>query len=477
MKAEHIAERFGDLIDGPGGVKCLRNLVHKLAIEGRLVPHIASEVAIPYPSSDEGSPINISRVPDNWRVLRLSEVVKNRSGNSKLIKGKLHEEPAPGRFQGFSASGADIWCDDYEHEGPAIIVSAVGARCGKAFKASGKWSAIANTNITWPDPVFWEFDFAYLLFNNEHFWVRGGSAQPFIKFPPSLERHFALPPLAEQKRIVAKVDELMALCDRLEAQLKERDVKQAALAKAALAKFTEDPTLENLQLLFHPSFSIDPDDLRKAVLNLATSGTLINDHVTMPGNKLGDHVVFLNGYAFKSQWFKEAGTKLCRNINVGHGSCVWKEVAHVEQAIADEFKRFELKKDDIVLSLDRPLISTGLKIARIREADLPCLLLQRVARPTPKHADLDLDFLFLWFMSPKFTDSIDPGRSNGVPHISTSQLLDLEFRVPTIEGQRSTVKKASLLLNMIRQLEAQLEASRTTGEKLLEAMVAELTAA
>ena len=286
-----------------------------------------------------------------------------------------------------------------------------------------------------------------------------------------------LPPLAEQKRIIAKVDELMALCDQLEAQLKERDVKQAALANAALAKFTEDPTPENLQPLFHPSFSIEPDNLRKAVLNLATSGALITDKETLPGNKLGDHVEFLNGYAFKSQWFKESGIKLCRNINVGHGSCVWKEAAHVEQTVADEFKRFELKKGDIVLSLDRPLISTGLKIARIREADLPCLLLQRVARPTPKHADLDLEFLFLWFMSPKFTDSIDPGRSNGVPHISTSQLLDLEFRVPKIEGQRGTVEKVSMLLTIISQLEAQLDASRTTGEKLLEAMVAELTSA
>ena len=284
------------------------------------------------------------------------------------------------------------------------------------------------------------------------------------------------PPLKEQQKLIAKVDELMALCDRLEAQLKERDVKQAALAKAALARFTEDPTPENLQLLFHPSFMIEPDNLRKAVLNLATSGALITGQETLSGNKLGDHVEFLNGYAFKSQWFKESGIKLCRNINVGHGSCVWKEAAHVEQTVADEFKRFELKKGDIVLSLDRPLISTGLKIARIREADLPCLLLQRVARPTPKHADLDLDFLFLWFMSPKFTDSIDPGRSNGVPHISTSQLLDLEFRVPKIEGQRSTVEKVSLLLTIISQLEAQLEASRTTGEKLLEAMVAELTA-
>jgi len=72
------------------------------------------------------------------------------------------------------------------------------------------------------------------------------------------------PPLREQKKLIAKIDELMALCDRLEAQLKERDVKQDGLAKAALEKFIENPSPENLNLLFHPSFSIPPEDLQGA---------------------------------------------------------------------------------------------------------------------------------------------------------------------------------------------------------------------
>jgi type I restriction enzyme S subunit len=43
-----------------------------------------------------------------------------------------------------------------------------------------------------------------------------------------------LPPLAEQHRIVAKVDALMALCDALESRLKERAIVQARLAGAVV---------------------------------------------------------------------------------------------------------------------------------------------------------------------------------------------------------------------------------------------------
>ena len=45
---------------------------------------------------------------------------------------------------------------------------------------------------------------------------------------------FPLPPLAEQNRIVAKVDDLMALCDRLEASLATDDDTRRRLLDALL---------------------------------------------------------------------------------------------------------------------------------------------------------------------------------------------------------------------------------------------------
>lgn len=48
-----------------------------------------------------------------------------------------------------------------------------------------------------------------------------------------------LPPLAEQKRIVAKVDELMKLCDHLEASLRQQHQRAEALVASVVHHFTD----------------------------------------------------------------------------------------------------------------------------------------------------------------------------------------------------------------------------------------------
>lgn len=137
----------------------------------------------------------------SWRRTTFGNVVRHHSGNSELIKGKLPSSDAAGHYPGFSASGQDVWLDRYEHEGDAIVVSAVGSRCGKAFAASGKWSAIANTHVVWPDEKQIDRRFLGFFINDEDFWLKSGSGQPFVLFKQTFARQLQLPSLDEQKSI------------------------------------------------------------------------------------------------------------------------------------------------------------------------------------------------------------------------------------------------------------------------------------
>ena len=96
---------------------------------------------------------------------------------------------------------------------------------------------------------------------------------------------FPLPPLAEQYRIVAKVDELMALCDRLEAARIEREATRNRMTTASLARLNT-PDLDPATFQNHAAFALNnltplttrPDQikaLRQTILNLAVRGKLV----------------------------------------------------------------------------------------------------------------------------------------------------------------------------------------------------------
>lgn len=143
--------------------------------------------------------------PD-WSARPLSELVKARPGNNKIIKGRESASPGPGLIQAYSASGPDVWVAAADYKEPGVVVSAVGARCGKTFMADGEWTAIANTHVLIPSAAI-NARWLWYRTNDESFWIKAGSAQPFVKVKETLLRPCKIPPLPEQQRIARILDE------------------------------------------------------------------------------------------------------------------------------------------------------------------------------------------------------------------------------------------------------------------------------
>jgi len=105
--------------------------------------------------------------------------------------------------------------------------------------------------------------------------VQSGIAYPAISDQKFFAASFPLAPTEEQKRIVAKVDELMALCDQLEAQQQERERHFPVLSRACHTSFVEAPTPSSLNRIFNETGTVSPADLRKTILTLAVQGKLV----------------------------------------------------------------------------------------------------------------------------------------------------------------------------------------------------------
>ena len=119
-----------------------------------------------------------------------------------------------------------------------ILVTVKGSGVGKTNKLVSGRTAISRqlmaVRVTGADP-----DFVHLVLMNaaDHFQSSmTGIAIPGIGRKDVLELETELPPLAEQRRIVSKVDELMALVDALETQLTTARTTGAALVEAVVAE-------------------------------------------------------------------------------------------------------------------------------------------------------------------------------------------------------------------------------------------------
>jgi len=144
---------------------------------------------------------------------------------------------------------------------------------------------------------------------------------------------------------------------------------------------------------------------------------------------LTDYCDFLAGFAFKSDQYIEPrdGVRLLRGINVGIDRFEWGASAGYPLGAVSDLTKYRLEKGDVVLAMDRPWISNGLKCAAVDEHVAGSYLVQRVARLRPKHQGMSA-FIMNCLRGNDFKSHCRITETT-IPHISPKDFAT--FPVPT----------------------------------------------
>ncbi|HAS8398909.1 TPA: restriction endonuclease subunit S [Vibrio vulnificus] len=256
---------------------------------------------------------------------------------------------------------------------------------------------------------------------------------------------FILAPLAEQKRIVEKLDEVLAQVDTIKARLDG--------IPAILKRF------------------------RQSVLASAVSGKLTEDsNADWVGCHLSDVSTFQNGYAFKSGWFSDEGDY--QVIKLGNVKDDFLKLdaapAYLSSKLGLEHIKFKPEIGDILLSMTGTKFKRDYGFCCMVDRELPILINQRVGRIIPKRDKVTPDFLHLFLRSEVFRNQFFAGETGGVNqgNVGSKHIMAIQLSVPDLELQIEIAKKARLLFTFADTIEAQVKKAQARVDNLTQSILA-----
>ena len=515
MTLDTFFEKFDLFADAPDAVAKMRELVLHIAFSGKLLS--APELWPRRPLKALAIKIGSGATPAGGRESYFD------TGIPLIRSMNVH-------FAGFEAKGLVFLSDEQAKQlanatvqADDVLLNITGASIGRVTTAPSEMAgARVNQHVAIIRPIK-ELDAQFLAkflaspaIQKMIDEIQVGATREALTKGMIEQFAIPLPPIAEQKRIVAKVEELMALCDRLEAQQQERQAKASQLARASLARFAEAPTPAHLEALFHPSFSIPPADLRKSILTLAVQGKLVpQDPKDEPAEELivriaaKRHTKKAKQYdpvsddeapyevPFSWAWVRLGNISLTSDsgwspqcLPEARSGTDWGvlKVSAVSWGVfkPDENKALppgvtsrpdcEVKAGDFLLSR----ANTEELVARsvVVEQTPPRLMMSdKIVRFTFPD-EIERSFINL-------ANTSDPSRayyarnasgtSSSMKNIGREVMCNLPIPIPPLAEQRRIVAKVEQLMTLVDALEQQLVASRAVAANLLAALVAELT--
>ena len=325
MNPDRLLAHYEKIADAPDAIPRLRRFILDLAVRGKLVPQdpndepasellkrIATEKArlVKEGKSTTKGPLSVDEfpfsLPFGWLWSRVGELcTKTGSGRTPRGGKEVYRKVGVPFLRSQNVYDNGLRLDDVAYIGPDVhlrmagtavrtrdlLLNITGGSLGRCCRVPDEFGE-ANVSqhvaiIRLAVSEMAEFlhrlvlspYFQAFIFDEQTGAGRGGLPKYKMDRIP-----VAVPPLPEQRRIVAKVDEFMALCDRLEAARTEREETRDQLSAGSLARLNT-PDSNPAVFQKHATFALDnliplttrPDQikaLRQAILNLAVRGKL-----------------------------------------------------------------------------------------------------------------------------------------------------------------------------------------------------------
>jgi type I restriction enzyme, S subunit len=554
MNADRLLAHYERIADAPDAVARLRRLILDLAVRGKLVPQnpndepasellkrIAVERAVLDKRKQEirqesrklPRASDAIRLPRGWAAAPLADLVKVLNGRA-YKQNELLSSGTPVLRVGnlFTSSKwyySDLRLEDDKYCDKGDLIFAWSASFGPFIWQGEK--VIYHYHI-WKLPLHSETNldnlylYKFLLQKTREIKEAGHGISMIHMTKEKMELiQVPLPPLAEQRRIVAKIDELMALCDRLEAARAHREAVRDRLTAASLAALNApdpDSFQEDARFALNAlsELTVRPDQIkqfRQTILNLAVRGKLVaQDQNDESASKLLKRLTDEVKLYAKENRITVSELQSVRPEEIPYPTppgWIWTRLCALFKVVTDGDHQPPPKSDDGVAFLTIGNITTGqldfsgcrfvpksyydsIQQYRIPKpndilytvvgatygrpapvaTERPFCVQRHIAilRPAP---ELDQHFLISLLASPLIYEQATRSTTGTAqPTIALRPLRNFIVPLPPLAEQHRIVAKVDELMARCDRLEASLTAGDNTRRSLLDALLAEALA-
>ncbi|WP_030000309.1 restriction endonuclease subunit S [Vibrio parahaemolyticus] len=521
------------------GIKKLRKLILELAVHGKLVPQ---------DPNDEPADILVQRIMAKKKEL-LADGTLKKTKKSKVHDAIISAEELPlgwvaadfgditfnldaqriplsvserkgrqGVYDYYGASGVIDSIDAYLFDKPLLLIGEDGANLVNrstpiAFMARGKYWVNNHAHVI--DGISEDFLIYLSLYINSISLIPyiTGIAQPKMNQAKMNSILVLLPPEKEQHRIVAKVDELMALCDQLEQQTESSIEAHQVLVTTLLDTLTKSADAgelmqnwarisEHFDTLFTTEESID--QLKRTILQLAVMGKLVpQDPSDEPATELLKRIAEEKAQLIKEKKIKKqkalppisddekpfelpTGWKWCRLgevINLVSGQHL-KPSEYTENSEANSvpyitgpaefgsiyptYSKYTLEKRALAQAGHILITCKGAGLGKLNRAKQTMAISRQLMAIEPVFLDSDflynvLDCQYNYFQS--------KGIGIAIPGISRDDVTHMGVSLPPLNEQKRILVKLSELMNVCDLLKSRLIKSKNLQLHLTDAIV------